>query len=318
MISRLKENRVHRTYLGGKKMGVFLNRREEDGYYPEDWTASVVKALNPGSDKEDEGFGYLEDGRMVKDVVNGEMRCLVKLLDSSERLVIQVHPTREFAEKFFNSKYGKTECWYFLDCEEDACVYLGFKKGITYEKWKRAFEKQDSGEMLSLLNKLSVKKGDCIFVNGGEPHAIGAGCFMIEAQEPSDLMGVVERYTVSGRELCDLKMHGGIGFENMLKMFTYQGYTLDEVIEKYKVKPKKLAENVYSYLDNRYTDKFNIIQIKNNVDYDLLVKNGVLIITNGKGVVNGLEVQKGDRVFIDDCMGLHSNETENFEAVLCF
>ena len=77
--------------------------------------------------------------------------------------------------------------------------------------------------MLSLLNKVSVKKGDCIFVNGGEPHAIGAGCFMVEAQEPSDLMGVVEKHTVSGRELCDLKMHGGIGYENMLKMFTYQG-----------------------------------------------------------------------------------------------
>ena len=90
------------------------------------------------------------------------------------------------------------------------------------------------------------------------------------------------------------------------------------MIDKYKVKPKKLAKNVYSYLDNRYTDKFNIIQIKEKVDYDLTVKNGVLIVTSGKGSINGLEVQKGDRLFIDNFESLHSDGTESFEAVLCF
>ena len=318
MIIRLKDNRVLRSYLGGKKISEFLNQAGEDGYYPEDWTASVVKALNPGSNDSNEGLGYLENGLMVKDVMKGEMRCLVKLLNASERLVIQVHPTRQFAEEYFNSKYGKTECWYFLNCEENAYVYLGFKKGITPEKWKEAFEKQDSSLMLSLLNKVPVKKGDCIFVDGGVPHAIGEGCFMIEVQEPSDLMGVVERHTVSGRELCDLKMHGGIGYENMLKMFSYQGYTLEEVIEKYNVKPQKVSDNVYSYLDKRYTDKFNLLQIKKSMNYEVLVKNGVLIVTSGKGVINGLEVQKGDRFFIDDCTGLHSEGEENFEAVLCY
>ena len=318
MIGKLKDNRVLRSYKGGKRISKFLNQEGEDGYCPEDWTASVVKALNPGSNNENEGLGCLEDGRMIKDVISAEMRCLVKLLDSSERLVIQVHPTRQFAEQYFNSKYGKTECWYFLDCEENACVYLGFKKGITYEKWKDAFEKQDSEFMLSLLNKVPVKRGDCIFVNGGEPHAIGAGCFMVEIQEPSDLMGVVERRTVSGRELCDLKMHGGIGFENMLKMFSYQGYSIEEVIDKYKVKPQIIANNVCSYLDDRYTDKFNLIRIQNKVDYNVLIKNGVLIVTSGKGVINGFEAQKGDRLFIDACAGIQIDETENFEAILCY
>lgn len=318
MISKLRDNRVLRSYLGGKRISSFLNQVGEDGYYPEDWTASVVKALNPGSKVLNEGLGCLEDGTMVKDVIKGEMRCLVKLLDSSERLVIQVHPTRQFAEQYFNSKYGKTECWYFLNCEENAYVYLGFKKGITPEKWKEAFEKQDSSLMLSLLNKVPVKKGDCIFVDGGVPHAIGEGCFMIEVQEPSDLMGVVERHTVSGRELCDLKMHGGIGYENMLKMFSYQGYTLEEVLDQYNIKPQEITKGIDSYVDKRYTDKFNLIQIKNKVDYDVSVKNGVLIVTSGKGLVNGLELQKGDRVFIDECAGLHSVGVGDFEAVLCY
>ncbi len=36
------------------------------------------------------------------------MSILVKLLDSAERLVIQCHPTVEFATERMNSAFGKT------------------------------------------------------------------------------------------------------------------------------------------------------------------------------------------------------------------
>ena len=58
------------------------------------------------------------------------MSILVKLLDSAERLVIQCHPTIPFAKKHFNSSFGKAECWYMLDTEEDAYIYLGFNISI--------------------------------------------------------------------------------------------------------------------------------------------------------------------------------------------
>lgn len=56
------------------------------------------------------GIGRILNESSVKNLANGEMKCLVKLLDSAERLVIQVQPTVEFAEKHFNTSYGKTEC----------------------------------------------------------------------------------------------------------------------------------------------------------------------------------------------------------------
>ncbi|MBD9010365.1 MAG: mannose-6-phosphate isomerase, partial [Clostridiales bacterium] len=93
MLYKLKENRVYRTYIGGRHIDEFFGKRNpENGFYPEDWTASTVKAFNPGREDIDEGEGKTGEGISVKELVNGEMTCLVKLLDSDERLVIQVHP----------------------------------------------------------------------------------------------------------------------------------------------------------------------------------------------------------------------------------
>ena len=169
MLYKLKENRVYRTYLCGSHIDEFYGKsRCTDGFFPEDWTASVVRAFNPGRENISEGEGITVDGQYVKELVNGEMTCLVKLLDSAERLVIQVHPTVDFAKKYFNSKFGKTECWYFLSCAENAYVYLGFKEGVSREEWISAVYRQDIDGMLSMLNKLPVKNGDRLFFNSDD------------------------------------------------------------------------------------------------------------------------------------------------------
>ena len=317
MLYKLKENRVYRTYLGGKHIDKFYGRTEcSDGYFPEDWTASVVSAFNPGRESIIEGIGITDDGRSVKDLVNGEMKCLVKLLDSAERLVIQVHPTVDFAEKYFHSKFGKTECWYFLECAPSAHVYLGFKEGITRDNWTTAVNNQNTELMLSMLHKVPVKSGDCIFVAGGVPHAIGEGCFMIEVQEPSDLMGVVEKKTPSGKIIADVKLHGGIGFDNMLNMFNYIGSSFDNILNQYKHIPSEIREGTYEIIGGKTTDKFSIHCIENGGSFTPARKNGVIIITDGTGVINKVNVKKGDRLFFN------SNDTlnvtgENIKAIIC-
>lgn len=139
------ETRVRRTYRGGALLDVFLGRqRGTDGFFPEDWISSFVEAKNrdyiPG-----EGITRLEDGRLITDAVGGGMfgqgrtepGVLIKLLDSGERLGIQVHPTDAYAKKLFGSDYGKTESWHVLSTrrinDEEPKVYLGFKPGLTRE-----------------------------------------------------------------------------------------------------------------------------------------------------------------------------------------
>ena len=163
MLYKLMENRVYRTYTGGANIDKFYGKPVcENSSFPEDWTASVIKAFNPGREGIIEGYGRISDGSLVKDVINGEFKCLVKLLDAAERLVIQVHPTVEFAKKYFNSDFGKTECWYFLNCSEGAHVYVGFKEGVTKEQWRDVFDRQDIEKMLDMLHKVPVKSGELI------------------------------------------------------------------------------------------------------------------------------------------------------------
>ena len=268
--------------------------------------ASTTTAFNGTLEIEGEGLGRLEDGRLVKDVV-GTLPILVKLLDSDERLVIQAHPTVPCAKRLFNSPVGKTECWYFLPgTAPDSCVYLGFKPGITREKWEDAFKAQDG--LLDMLHRIPVAAGDFVFVDGGMPHAIGGGCFMIELQEPSDLMVVAERVTPSGRRIPDAKMHGGVGWEKMFEVYEYEGLTYEEVCARYvrraagTAAPHADAQErvppVKQMLGPELTDKFEMWRVAGGGSLSLSRDRSVAVVTEGAGVANGLPVAKGDRLLV--------------------
>ena len=354
MIAKLLPNRVRRTYLGGGRIDAFtggsrccatgaetaaphadVQERVPPMPMPEDWMASTTTAFNGTLEIEGEGLGRLEDGRLVKDVV-GTLPILVKLLDSDERLVIQAHPTVPCAKRLFNSPVGKTECWYFLPgTAPDACVYLGFKPGITREAWEEAFwggsrscaTETDGGgsrscataaetavshadvqervppELLSFLHRIPVKAGDFVFVDGGMPHAIGGGCFMIELQEPSDLMVVAERVTPSGRRIPDAKMHGGVGWEKMFEVYEYGGMTFEEVCSRYVRRAAETAAPhadmlVTQILGPELTDKFSMWRGAGGGILSLPRDRAVAVVTEGAGEVNGLAVKKGDRLVV--------------------
>ncbi|MBP3359492.1 MAG: hypothetical protein J6N52_01440 [Clostridia bacterium] len=112
MIYKLLPTRVFRSYYGGKNLDI-MAKKDNPGIsrFPEDWIASVTTALNPGRDVCNEGLSITETGEFLRDLINNNkekmigkrenMSLLFKFLDSNERLVIQVHPTVEFAKKTF-------------------------------------------------------------------------------------------------------------------------------------------------------------------------------------------------------------------------
>ena len=53
-------NRVYRIYKGGLLFSDFFGDERKDNYYPEEWVASTVKALNPGSTIPLEGYSMVE------------------------------------------------------------------------------------------------------------------------------------------------------------------------------------------------------------------------------------------------------------------
>ena len=326
MIYKLLPTRVYRSYYGGENLDVLEgNKNPELTQFPEDWLASVTKAFNPDREVENEGLSKTTDGKFLKDTIEenkeemigkkDEMSLLFKLLDSGERLVIQVHPTVEFAKANFNSQYGKTECWYMLN--DGGCVYIGFKPGITKEYMKELFEKQDIQEMLDVMHCFNVNKGDFIFVAGGVPHAIGKGCFMAELQEPTDLMVIPEKITPSGIKLDDRKLHGGLGFDKMFDCFVYDGRDRETTYEKYFIKPRKVDENTEVLVDKNITDKFRLYKLKVNGNYIYKMQSyGIALVIDGDGRIDDFFVKMGDRFFIPESEK-EINISGNLTVLIC-
>ena len=120
----------------------------------------------------------------IKKYINPKLKnLLVKLIDSSQSLSIQVHPSDEYALKYENS-LGKTEMWIILEAEENSYINLGFNKDVSKSNFPELI-KDDS--IIKCLNKIYVKPGDVYLIKPGTIHAIGKGITLLEIQESSKL-----------------------------------------------------------------------------------------------------------------------------------
>jgi len=122
-------------------------------------------------------------GRNADPAHPGVCPLLVKMLFTTERLSVQVHPNDEYAEKHHGS-LGKTEAWYVIEAQPAAEVAVGFRERLTPEQLRDAAR---SGEIEQLLDWRRVAPGDVIYVPAGTVHAIGAGLTICEVQENSDI-----------------------------------------------------------------------------------------------------------------------------------
>ena len=231
-----KRNRVFRVYLGGKLFHDFLGDAPVDGNEPEEWICSSVRAINPGHTDPLEGISLrAEDGKPFNELLaehpqeylgdRKDLGVLVKFLDSAIRLPMQVHPTRDFSRKNFNSPYGKAEAWLILATRPDACIYFGFDRQVSREEFSAAVEasENDKEAMTAFVNKVPVQTGDVFFVGAGVIHAIGAGCLILEVQEPTDFT-IQPEYWCGDYHLNAQEMYLGLDREVALECFNYDLY----------------------------------------------------------------------------------------------
>lgn len=231
-----KRNRVFRVYLGGKLFHDFLGDAPVDGNEPEEWICSSVRAINPGHTDPLEGISLrAEDGKPFNELLaehpqeylgdRKDLGVLVKFLDSAIRLPMQVHPTRDFSRKNFNSPYGKAEAWLILATRPDACIYFGFDRQVSREEFSAAVEasENDKEAMTAFVNKVPVQTGDVFFVGAGVIHAIGAGCLILEVQEPTDFT-IQPEYWCGDYHLNAQEMYLGLDRETALECFNYDLY----------------------------------------------------------------------------------------------
>jgi len=352
---KLEHNRVWRMYTGGlllEKWNGFKNPK--DSHYPEEWIASTIEARNPDH-MPGEGLSryVLEDGNEIlfRDIVNSNpevflgkshvdkygssMAMLVKLIDSYSRLPIQVHPDKFYAKEILGSDFGKTEAWYILDSRiierQEPYVLLGFKPGITKEIWQNLFNKQDKEGMINALHLVNIKPNEVYLIEGGVPHAIGPGYFLIEVQEPTDYTMKVEKTAPDGSPLSDFSLHQGAGFDKLFDCFHYDSYSREGTIEKYRKNPCVVNQtnegqevSLISYSDTPYfaMNKINVTgSFKNNKDEKFSVD--IILAGKGKLIWEGgeMKVSQADQLFLPAGLGditWQCEEENTLEIIKCY
>ena len=201
----LGQNRVRRFYRGGALLDAFrAGRREgpdgDDTFEPEDWVGSATRSWTPpGEDPTDEGLSRVTVGgrELVKRAGRPTTGLLVKLLDAAERLPVHGHPTRAFAHEHLGSPFGKTEAWHIVATrdirgEPPPSIRLGFRRAVGRDDLLRWIRDQRTEDLVDALHERPARAGDTWLVPAGTPHAIAAGVFIVEIQEPTDFSIVAE------------------------------------------------------------------------------------------------------------------------------
>jgi len=330
-----EKNRVGRVYTGGKLFGNFFGDDSTDGFFPEEWIASSVKAVNKVQASEKEGVSKLADSDIYFDELiekypfemlgsSEKMRILVKFLDSAVRLPAQAHPDKEFSRKYFNSEYGKTESWIVLDKRENAKIYFGFKDNVNEKIFSKAIDESetDKDAMERIMEYIEPEIGDVILVPAKTVHAIGAGCLILEVQEPTDFT-IQPEHWCNEYKLNEKEMYMNLSRETAVKCFDFKKSSdpriAPEVIfNKDGVKIEHLIKpcDTECFVINRITLEGG------NVCMNLKDSYGVYIVTDGEGEISGegyeKKIKKGDYFFMPCCAMGKFSINGNVQVVECY
>lgn len=111
-----------------------------------------------------------------------EFPLLVKLIDATDRLSIQVHPDDRVAQRR-GMENGKTEMWYILEAGGDSQIVDGFERPVTPDEYRSFL---DAGLVERILHVEHPQRGDVFFIPAGRVHAIGRDILLAEIQQNSD------------------------------------------------------------------------------------------------------------------------------------
>ena len=191
---------LKQTLWGGDKIIPFKHLDVQMEDIGESWEISGVKGSETiVAEGKHKGKSLNELVSELKDQLVGqenykrfgdEFPLLIKFIDAQKDLSIQVHPDDETALRQGKS-HGKTEMWYCLGSQESGVrsqetpiLYNGLRKQITPEEYKAMVE---NDTIIDALASHEAHEGDVFFIPAGRIHAIGAGCFVLEIQQTSDV-----------------------------------------------------------------------------------------------------------------------------------
>ena len=334
-----ERNRVYRVYTGGMPYKALFNDGYDDGtdnFFPEEWVASNVKAINEKYFGERDGVSVVKGTKIFFDDLLNEYPaellggrkydCLVKFLDSAVRLPFQAHPTKEFSRKHFNSDYGKTEAWLVVGKRPGGKLYFGFKDKMTKEELSALEERSETERdiMGTLLQGVDANVGDIWLIKAGLIHAIGSGCTIVEIQEPTDFTIQPERWC-DNHHLSYKEEYITLEKDVALDCINYDIF--GEEARKYAEVNPQITVNTDGYIKEElitYSDTpcfaLNRHIVKNGGEFTMDYAPSVYICIEGNAVIKGenyeRKLKKGEYFFLPFSAENKFTITSESEAVL--
>lgn len=236
--------------------------------------------------------GLLVGNKVYKHFGN-KFPLLVKFIDSRQDLSVQVHPNDDLAMERHGCA-GKTEMWYVIKSDVGAKIYSGLRKSITPDDYERlvSADNEENGEnpMASVIATHEAHDGDLYFLPAGRLHAIGAGNFLAEIQETSDITYRVYDFGRKDAHGKPRELH----IQEARDAIDYQVWP--EYRSSYdSTKPISQLINCPHFIVHRV-----VVQVASQVDFktDSFV---VVMCLWGEANINGVHIHQGETILVPAC-----------------
>ena len=225
-----------------------------------------------------------ENKELFGDVTGDRYPLLVKIIDAKDDLSIQVHPDDNYAKVNENGSFGKTECWYILDCDDDATIVIGHNA----KNQEELADMINDGRWGEFIREIPVKKGDFFQINPGCLHAIKGGTLILETQQNSDITYRVYDYD----RLQDGKprqLHVKQSIDVIKAPFE---------ADNFKPVVSDLGSCVITHFISCDYYSVEKLEINGEIAFDMEDPFMNYSVLEGEGEINGIKLKKGDHFII--------------------
>lgn len=297
----LKFNPILKSLIwGGDRIAPFKQIETDQKNIGESWEVSQVKGEVSvisngelaGQSLSDVIHNYKADllGKKVYAKFGEDFPLLIKFIDAKDNLSIQVHPDDELA-KIRHDSFGKTEMWYVMDATPDAKILCGFTEVITPEQY---VQKVNDNTIMDVIKSHDAKVGQIFYLPAGRIHAIGAGSFVAEIQQTSNITYRIYDFDRRDAQGNPRELHTELAKDAL-------DYTvLDNYLSDYETKVNEVNQVVESpYFTTNVLNLTDAIHI-NNLSKDSFV---IYICMGGSATIvdlNGVKttIHQGETVLV--------------------
>ncbi|MDJ1090490.1 mannose-6-phosphate isomerase, class I [Macrococcus caseolyticus] len=214
---------------------------------------------------------------------------LTKILDANDELSVQVHPDDAYAQVHENGELGKTECWYIIDCDEDAEIIYGHNAKDKAELENMIHE----GKWNQLFNSIKVKPGDFFYVPSGTVHAIGKGIRILETQQNSDTTYRIYDYDRTDKDGHKRELH----IEQSIDVISFNKDNSGTEAEVTEVQ----GNVIRTYISNSFFTVKQLL-IEDNYEYTKHQDYTLMSVLSGEGTLTAdgqvYTIKKGDHFIL--------------------